>query len=135
VNEIILRVGDELVEPGLFAHKMIYVGSIGPCGEDVLNPAKGQLVRFIHSYSIPNWERVRVGQRGPESWQEQLFVQARAREVVANSVVNRTFGPNCEHIVSYVRAGKPESPQLQVGISLASIFALAFLVLGATARR
>src|SRR5215472_24737 len=100
VNDTELRIGDELVERGLFAHKMTYVGPIGPWGEDVLDPAKGQQARFVHSYSIPTWERLRLGQRGPESWQEQQRVQARAHEVVANRVANRTLGPNCEHICS-----------------------------------
>jgi len=126
MDQIILRVGDELVEPELFAHKMLYVGPIGPYGEDVLDPAKGQPARFVHSCSIPNWGQLRVCQRGPESWREQMFVQARAREVVANGVVNRTFGPNCEHITSYVRTGKPESPQLRIAGGVAALALLLF---------
>lgn len=128
MDETILRAGDELVEAGLVAHKMVYVGAIGPYGEDVVNPAKGQPPRFVHSCSIPNWAQLRVGKRGPESWQEQRLVQARAREVVANAVVNRTLGPNCEHITSYIRTGKPESPQLRVAGGV-GVLALIFLAL------
>jgi hypothetical protein len=127
MDQIILRVGDELVEPGLFAHKMLYVGPIGPNGEDVLNPVKGLPARFVHFCLIPNWHRLRVGQRGPEFWPEQMLVQSRAHEVVANAVVNRTFGPNCEHICSYVRTAKAESPQLQVA---GGVGVLALLLLG-----
>jgi hypothetical protein len=123
--QITLRVGDELVEPALFAHKMTYVGPIGPAGEDVVDPANGQPARLIHFYSIPNREQLRVGERGPEDYSEQVRVQARAREVVGKGIVNRTFWPNCEHIDSYIRKGKPESPQLRVGVGLG----LAILVL------
>lgn len=129
MNQIVLRVGDELVEPGLFAHKMVYVGPIGPNGEDVLDPAKGQPARLVGFYSIPNWQALRPGQRGPESWQEQMLLQARAREVVRNGVVNRTLGPNCEHITSYVRTAKPESPQLRIAGGVAAI-GLLFIGLG-----
>ena len=45
---VILKVGDELVVPGLPQHKMRYVGPIGPSGEDVLDPPKGQAARFVH---------------------------------------------------------------------------------------
>jgi hypothetical protein len=128
MNREPLRVGDELIEPGRFAHKMEYVGPIGPFGEDVLDPAKGKPARFVHWNSIPDKDQLRIGQRGPESWHEQSMVQARARQVVARGTVNRTFGPNCEHICSYVRAGKSESPLLQIGFGLGALgLALFFL--------
>jgi hypothetical protein len=119
MQRIPLRVGDELVVPGLVAHKITYVGPIGAYGEDVLDPAKGQPARLTHFSSVPNRERIQLGQRGPESWHGQLLVQARAREIVAKSVVNNTFGPNCEHITSYVRTGTPDSPQLRAGVGIA----------------
>jgi hypothetical protein len=126
---IFLRAGDELVQPGIPAHKRAYVGPIGPYGEDVVDPAKGQAPRFVHLHSIPNWQQFLVGERGPEDWQSRMQVQARAHEVVSNGVVNRTLGPNCDHITSYIRNGKPESPQLKfwggiaVGVAFCAVIA------------
>ena len=115
-----VRIGDELVVQGLPAHKMRYVGPIGPYGEDVVDPPKGKTAKFVHLTTIPNWEWLLVGDRGPEAWDwnGQLAVQARARQVVANQVLNQPLGPNCEHIGSAIGRGKPESPQLQVAVVL-----------------
>lgn len=124
---VTLRIGDELIEQGFPAHKRAYVGPIGPYGEDVVDPAKGQTARFVHFASLPNKEQLIVGERGPENQYEQLRVQARAREVVANSVVNYTAGPNCEHITSYIRNGNPVSPQLSVGIGVSLFIGLLLL--------
>jgi hypothetical protein len=121
MNRKLLGIGDEIVGADLFAHKMLYVGPIGPTGEDVLDPAKGMPARFIDFYSFPNWQSLRLGKRGPASWQEQALVQVRAQEVVRSGVINRTLGPNCEHITSYVRTAKPESPQLRIAGSVAVI--------------
>jgi|SRR5579862_5182981 len=127
MNEIILRVGDELIRPwGLFAHKLTYVGPIGPFGEDVLDAPNGQRAQLRHFHSIPNAEQLQVGARGPEDYWQQIQVQARAREVLAKGIVNRLFGPNCEHISSYVRTGKSESPQLRVSVGLAAVLVLFF---------
>jgi hypothetical protein len=123
---VVVRIGDELIVEGLPAHKMRYVGPIGPFGEDVVDPPKGQAVRFVHLTSVPNWQQLRVGERGPEpsDWCGQQAVQSRARQIVANQVINQPLGPNCEHIGSQIARGKPESPQLRtaVGIGLAIIF-------------
>lgn len=124
---VVPRIGDELVEPGFPAHKRAYVGPIGPCGEDVVDPAKGQPARFVHFASIPNKEQLIVGERGPENQYEQMCVQNRAREVVANSMVNRWAGPNCEHISSYIRNGNPVSPQLKVGVGVGVFVGLLWL--------
>ena len=105
-QDVYLAVGDELVVPGLPQHKMIYVGPIGPSGEDVVDPAKGQPARFVHFNLLPNREQLVVGERGTADWSEALEIQARARDVVARGVVNRALGPNCEHIGSYIRNGK-----------------------------
>lgn len=111
-----LRIGDELVElAGPIAHKMVYVGPLGLDGGDVLdvlNPAKGTEVQLVAFSSLPNRQNLRLGQRGPENYFEQAQIQERARQVLANRTVNHTFGPNCEHISSYIRTGKIESPQL-----------------------
>ncbi|MGC1418345.1 MAG: hypothetical protein WA817_23875 [Candidatus Acidiferrum sp.] len=128
MDQIILRVGDELAAPGLPVHKMVYVGPIGPCGEDVVNPAKGQAAHFVHFDLIPNKEQLRVVARGPEDWYAQSRVQARARRVVGNGVVNRTLGPNCEHICSYIRGERPESPQLKFWGGVAALIGLIFLL-------
>ena len=124
---VVLRIGDELVEPGFPAHKRAYVGPIGPYGEDVVDPAKGQAARFVHFELIPNKEQLIVGERGPENQYEQMQVQARAREVVANSVVNYTAGPNCDHITSYIRNGNPISPQLRAGMGVGVVLGLLWL--------
>lgn len=124
-----LMVGDELVVPGLPQHKMRYVGPIGPWGEDVLDPAKGQPVRFRYFNSIPDPERLLIGERGTNDWNEIRAIQTRALDVVARGVVNRTLGPNCEHIGSYVRHGKePSSPQLKFWVSV-GVTALIFAAL------
>lgn len=123
---VVLMVGDELVVPGVPQHKMRYVGPIGPFGEDVVNPAKAQVAQFIHFDAIPNRERLFVGERGTANRYEQLQIQERAREVVARGVVNRALDSNCEHIGSYIRHGKPESPQLKlaVGLGIAAIIVI-----------
>jgi hypothetical protein len=142
VNQIVLknlqgelvapRVGDELMEPGLpAAHKRSYVGPIGLYGENVVDPAKGQAARLVHLYSIPNWQQLIVCERGPEDWDAQARVQERAREVLANGVVNRTLGPNCEHISSYIRAGSPKSPQLRFWGGVAAVVAFGLLLANA----
>jgi hypothetical protein len=122
---VVVRIGDELIVEGLPAHKMRYVGPIGPFGEDVVDPPKAQAARFVHLTSIPKWERLRVGERGPEPWdlRGQQAVQARARQIVANRVVNQPLGPNCEHIGTQIARGNPKSPQLRaaVGVGLAII--------------
>jgi len=123
-----LLIGDELVVPGIPQHKMRYVGEIGPFGEDVVDPAKGQPARFVHLDFVPNREQLLVGERGTTDWNEALEIQARARDVVARGVANRALGPNCEHIGSYIRHGKPASPQLRAAGAIA---ALILLFLGA----
>lgn len=124
-----LLVGDEIVVPGLPLHKMRYVGPIGPYGEDVLDPAKGQPVQLRHFRSIPDLERLLIGERGTTDWNEIWAIQSRALDVVARGVINRPLWPNCEHIGSYVRDGKdPSSPQLKfwagVGVAAALIATL-----------
>ena len=123
---VVPRVGDELIERGFPAHKRVFVGAVGSYGENVVDPAKRQSACLVHLQSIPNWEQLIVGQRGPEDWGGQVQVQARACEVLTNGVVNRTLGPNCEHICSYIRTGKAESPQLKVAAGL-GIAAVIFL--------
>jgi len=123
-----LRIGDELVLPGLPAHKVVFVGAIGPFGENVVDPAKGQTARLVHLQLIPNWQNLRVGERGPEDLGAQALVQTRAWEVLENRVVNRPLGPNCEHICSYIRAGSAKSPQLRFWGGVA-VFATAALIL------
>jgi len=65
--------------------------------------------------------------RGPENQYEQTCVQDRAREVVANNLVNRWAGPNCEHISSYIRNGNPVSPQLAAGVGVGVVLGLLWL--------
>jgi hypothetical protein len=125
---VTLRVGDELVVPGLPAHKVVFVGAIGPLGENVVDPAKGQTALLVHLQLIPNWQNLRVGERGPEDLGAQTLVQTRAWEVLENRVVNRPLGPNCEHICSYIRAGSAKSPQLRFWGGVAA-FATAALIL------
>jgi hypothetical protein len=125
---VALRVGDELMLPGLPAHKVVFVGSIGPLGENVVDPAKRQAARLIHLTSIPNWEQLLVDERGPEDLEAQVRVQGRAWEILENRVMNRPLGPNCEHICSYIRAGSAKSPQLRFWGGVA-VFATAALIL------
>lgn len=123
-----LRVGDELIEQvGPVAHKMVYVGPLGLDGGDVLNPAKGMAVQLVSLYALPNWRSFRIGARGPEDCYEQAQVQGRARQVLQNRTVNQTFGPNCEHISSFVRTGKTESPQLKFWVGAVVVAALIYV--------
>ncbi len=125
---VVLRVGDELVEPGIpAAHKRSYVGPMGPYGQNVVDPAKGQVPQMVHLHSILNWQQLLVGERGPEGWDARAQVQSRALEVLENRVVNRTLGPNCEHICSYIRTGRPKSPQLRFWGGVAAIVAFCLL--------
>jgi hypothetical protein len=126
-NVVILRPGDELVQPGLPAHKRVFVGAIGLSGENVLDPVKAQAAQLVHLHSIPNWEQLLVGERGPEDVFKQAQVQQRAWRVVTESIMNRTLWPNSEHISSYIRTGKAESPQLRFwgGVAAAAAAAVA----------
>jgi len=124
-----LLVGDELIVPGIPQHKMRYVGPIGPCGEDVVDPAKGQPARYVHFHLIPNRDKLLVGERGTSDRRESTEIQNRARDVVERGVLNKTLFPNCEHIGSYIRHGKPESPQLKAAVGLGVAAALIFLLL------
>jgi len=125
---VALRVGDELFLPGLPAHTMVFVGALGPLSENVVDPAKRQAARLVQLHSIPNWQQLLVGERGPEDWNAQSEVQARAWEVLQNGVVNRTLGPNCEHISSYIRTGKAKSPQLRFWGSIAAAAVAGFFL-------
>ena len=125
-HQVYLVVGDELVVPGLPQHKMIYVGPIGPSGEDVVDPAKGKAARFVHLDFLPNRDQVFVGERGTTDPARIFDIQARARDVVRRGVVNMQLRPNCEHICSYIRDGKEKSPQLRFwgGVAAAATVAL-----------
>jgi hypothetical protein len=125
---MILRPGDELVQPGLPAHKRVFVGAIGLSGENVIDPVKAQPAQLVHLHSVPNWQQLLPGERGPEDVFEQAQVQQRAWKVVTESIVNRSLWPNCEQICSYIRTGKMESPQLSFwgGVAAAAAVALVF---------
>jgi hypothetical protein len=97
------------------------VSPLGPNGEDVLDAPKNGVAQLIHFAHIKH--RVRLGKRGPESWREQQAVRQRA--LLTLGTPNRPLGPNCEHISSFVRAGKAESPQL----AAATILSLLTVVL------
>ncbi len=120
--QVQLRAGDELLEPGLPIHVRTYVSPLGPNGEDVLDAPKNGVAQLIHFESIKH--RVRLGKRGPESWQEQQAVRQRAVQMLGTA--NKPLGPNCEHIASYVRDGKPESPQL-ARFAIVGLFAVALI--------
>jgi hypothetical protein len=117
-KHVFLLVGDELVRPGIPQHKLRYVGPVGLYGEDVVDPAKGRPAQFVHLELIPDRDQLLIGERGTTDWIEAFQIQGRARDVVARGVVNRTFDQICEHIGSYIRHGKPESPQLTLGIGV-----------------
>jgi hypothetical protein len=121
---VYLAVGDELIVPGLPQHKMIYVGPIGPFGEDVVDPAKGQAARFVHFDFLPNRDQLLVGIRGTTDWNVMREIQDRARDVVSRGVVNLGIRPNCEHICSYIRDGEEKSQQLRFWLSVAATIAL-----------
>jgi hypothetical protein len=124
-NVAILRPGDELVQPGLPAHKRVFVGAIGLSGENVIDPVEAQTTQLVHLHSIPNWQQLLVGERGPEDVFVQAQVQQRAWKVVTESIVHRTLWSNCEHICSYIRTGKAESPQLRFWGGVAAAAAVA----------
>lgn len=121
-----LRVGDELRIPGFPVHVMTYVGPLGPHGEDVLDAPKASEARLVHLLSVLNTGTVLLGQRGPESYDEQRAVRERAIFVLGTR--NNPIGPNCEHIASYVRTGIAESPQLR-GAGLLSLIGVGLFAL------
>jgi hypothetical protein len=127
-NVVIFRPGDELVQPGLPAHKRVFVGAIGLSGENVVDPVRAHTAQLVHLHSIPNWQQLLVGERGTEDVFHQIQVQQRAWEVVTQSVVNRTLWPNGEHICSFIRTGKADSPQPRFwgGVAAAAAVALMF---------
>jgi hypothetical protein len=125
---VTLVIGDELIRLGIPRHKMRFVGSIGPHGEDVLDAPKGQPARLVHYDLIPDRDQLLVGERGTFDWSEQLKIQARARDLVVRRVVNRPIGPNCEHIGSYVRHGEPSSPQLNFWLGAAAAFLIGIVL-------
>jgi hypothetical protein len=127
-NLVVLRVGDELVEPGIpFTHKRTYVGPIGPGRRDVLDVPKGQRPQFVYLQLIPNWQRLIVGERGPDDSYGQSLAQRRARQAVMQGGPNKALGPNCEHYSSFVRTGEPRSPQLRLWGGLATAVVIALL--------
>lgn len=121
-----LRVGDELRIPGVPVHVMTYVGPLGPHGEDVLDAPKASEARLVHLQSIFNTGTVLLGQRGPWSYDEQRAVRERAIFILGT--LNNPLGPNCEHIASYVRTGRAESPQLR-GAGLLSLIGVGLFAL------
>lgn len=121
-----LRVGDELRIPGVPVHVMTYVGPLGAHGEDVLDAPKGNEARLVHLTSVLSSGTVLLGQRGPESYEEQRVIRERAIYVLGTH--NNPLGPNCEHIASYVRTGIAESPQLR-GAGLLSLIGLGLFAL------
>jgi hypothetical protein len=120
-QKVPLRIGDELRIPGLPTHVMTYVGPLGPYGEDILDAPKKGVATLVCSGTVLNQPGriVYLGQRGPESWQEQQAVRQRALQAIG--VANKALGPNCEDISSFVRTGKPESPQRVGFLVLASL--------------
>ncbi|SRR5260370_31445676 len=122
-----LKVGDELRTPGPLGttHAMVYVGAIGPNGEDVLNAPKDGVAQLVQFAWVKQQGRIVLGQRGPNTFREQLAVQARARQVIGTP--NLILRWNCEHISSYVRKGEAESPQLRGAAVFASLIALVAL--------
>ncbi len=121
-----LRVGDELRMPGVPVHVMTYLGPLGPHGEDVLDAPKGNEARLVHLTSVLSRGNVLLGQRGPESCDEQGAIRERAIYVLGTR--NNPLGPNCEHIASYVRTGVAESPQLR-GAGLLSLIGIGLFAL------
>lgn len=123
---ISLRVGDELRIPGVPVHVMTYVGSLGAHGEDVLDAPKANEARLVYLTSVLSSGTVLLGQRGPESYEEQRAIRERAIYVLGTR--NNSLGPNCEHIASYVRMGIAESPQLR-GAGLLSLIGVGLFAL------
>ncbi|MGH9522129.1 MAG: hypothetical protein ACRD3E_06325 [Terriglobales bacterium] len=119
-----LHVGDELrqVTP-LVTHSMAYVGPIGPNGEDVLNAPKGGVATLMHLAEVIKDGPVTIGERGPQTWAEQVSVQQRALQ--ARGTPNRLVETNCEHITHWVRTGRKKSPQLQFAVGFAVVAAIA----------
>jgi hypothetical protein len=105
---------------------MTYVGPLGAHGEDVLDAPKNSAARLVRLLDVLNQRTVVLGQRGPESWDEQRAVRERAIYVLGTR--NNPLGPNCEHIGSYVRTGVAESPQLS-GVTLLSLVGAALFAL------
>jgi len=108
-------------------HKAPVVGPLGPNGEEVVldHTNDGAPARFVYARDFVAQAPTVVGKPGAASIAEEALVQARAFQVVGTPYNLLTW--NCEHLTSYVTKGKPESPQLAVGLGCVALFALLFV--------
>jgi len=124
-QEVPLRIGDELLEPGLPTHVRTYVGPLGPYGEDVLDAPKNGVGQLIHFSQIKN--RFRLA--------SVALNLGRSNRPFGNVPFKLLGHPEPDLLVltvntfhSYVRVGKAESPQLAgfavVGVLVAGIIAV-----------
>jgi hypothetical protein len=124
-----LKIGDELkMLVGAVTHVMTVVALLGGGDYLVLDAPKNGTACFKRlSELLASGQTIRLGRRGHDGWQEQQAVWQRANEVLGSP--NLLLRWNCEHISSYVRTGKAESPQLRgffaVVIGTAALFAIA----------
>lgn len=106
-------------------HKAPVVG-IAPNGEEVVldHTNDGAPARLVYARDFAAQATTVVGKPGAGGVAEQAAIQARALRVVGTPYNLLTW--NCEHLTSYVTTGKPESPQLAVGLGCAALLALLF---------
>jgi hypothetical protein len=123
-----LGIGTELLQkitPLGPIHKASVVG-VAPDGEElVLDHPKGGASHFIPVKDFAAGTETFVGKRGPSSLAEQQAIQNRAVQAVGTRY--NVFARNCEHVSSFVRTGKAESPQLAIFVVLAIFLGAVFI--------
>jgi len=121
-----VKVGDELRTPaGVITHVMVVVERLANGDHLVLDSPKNGTARLVLlSDLLAAGQTITLGKRGPDTWIEHVEISQRARQVLGTP--NLPLKWNCEHICSYVRTGKAESPQLRgiatVAVSVLGLF-------------
>jgi hypothetical protein len=123
-----LGIGTELfqkITPLGPIHKASVVG-FAPNGEElVLDHPKGGASHFVPVKDFVSGTETFIGKRGPSSLVEQQAIQKRAVQTVGTRY--NLIARNCEHVSSFVRTGKAESPQLAVCFLLALFVGVALI--------
>ena len=118
-----LGIGTELLQkitPLGPIHKASVVG-FAPNGEElVLDHPKGGASQLVPLKDFVAGTETFIGKRGPSSVVEQQAITNRAAQTVGTRY--NIFARNCEHVSSFVRTGKAESPQLAICFLVALVF-------------
>lgn len=109
----------------------VYVGPRGPLGADVVHSDKesGRVV-LVHFATFAAGQTVVVQSAQRGSWFEQKAIASRALSLLGQEF--DLLNLNCEHLVSFAQTGRPESPQLKLGVGLAALAVAAAFALASS---